>query len=273
MKKIMFSDKYCLTQAVLDGTKTMTRRMLKPGTPLGNWMEIEKDLPYKVGEVVAIAQSYNAIGNPQYDKSGRDAAGNTNKMFVKAALMPHHIKITDVKIERLRDISYKDCIKEGIDFFLKLLCKKASEKYEKNADDIHWITGRDYDQSISYCYQCAKKEVEILNQGINDESEKYIIEGGWGTENDHPCFCQKCGKPLLFDFCGDVDLELKNLDFKHESDLYILNQILSQDDEDAQKVIRHFAREAFAALIDKINGKGTWEKNPWVVAYSFKNVD
>lgn len=26
MKKIMFNDKYCLTQAVLDGTKTMTRR-------------------------------------------------------------------------------------------------------------------------------------------------------------------------------------------------------------------------------------------------------
>lgn len=26
MKKIMFSDDYCLTKAVLDGTKTMTRR-------------------------------------------------------------------------------------------------------------------------------------------------------------------------------------------------------------------------------------------------------
>lgn len=25
-KKIMFNDKYCLTRAVLDGTKTMTRR-------------------------------------------------------------------------------------------------------------------------------------------------------------------------------------------------------------------------------------------------------
>lgn len=27
MKKIMFNDKYCLTQAVLNGTKTMTRRI------------------------------------------------------------------------------------------------------------------------------------------------------------------------------------------------------------------------------------------------------
>lgn len=29
------------------------------------------------------------------------------------------------------------------------------------------------------------------------------------------------------------------------------------------------AKEAYAALIDKINGKGTWESNPWVWIYSF----
>ena len=78
---------------------------------------------------------------------------------------------------------------------------------------------------------------------------------------------------MLFDFCGNVDFELPNLDLRHESDLYILNQILSQDDEDAEKVIRYFAREAFALLIDKVSGKGTWESNPWVVAYSFELVD
>lgn len=33
------------------------------------------------------------------------------------------------------------------------------------------------------------------------------------------------------------------------------------------------AREAFAYLIDRISGKGTWESNPWVVAYSFELVD
>lgn len=30
MKKIMFNDKYCLTQSVLEGRKTQTRRMLNP---------------------------------------------------------------------------------------------------------------------------------------------------------------------------------------------------------------------------------------------------
>ncbi len=32
-------------------------------------------------------------------------------------------------------------------------------------------------------------------------------------------------------------------------------------------------REAFAALIDRINGKGTWESNPWVVVYAFTRID
>ena len=32
-------------------------------------------------------------------------------------------------------------------------------------------------------------------------------------------------------------------------------------------------REAFAALINRISGKGTWNANPWVIAYSFKKID
>lgn len=104
-KKIMFNDKYCLTQAVLDGTKTMTRRLLKDSTPLGNWEETEKHLPYKVGEVVAIAQSYKSIADERDEaetvldlyKIGDNlltmdemGAGWNNKMFVKASLAPPH---------------------------------------------------------------------------------------------------------------------------------------------------------------------------------------
>lgn len=110
-KKIMFNDKYCLTQAVLAGQKTMTRRVLKGNT--------QKHLPYKVGEIVAIAQRYKELyPNADFEMVGNgfmtESAGWNNKMFVRANLMPHHIKITDVKVERLQDISDEDIMREGI---------------------------------------------------------------------------------------------------------------------------------------------------------------
>ena len=125
MKKIMFSDKHLLTQAVLDGTKTMTRRLLRDNVPLGNWEETVKHLPYKVGEVVAIAQPYKDIieclsmySDAILDEVGMPRkeykAGWTNKMFVKADLMKHHIKITDVKVERIQSISVDDILCEGV---------------------------------------------------------------------------------------------------------------------------------------------------------------
>lgn len=125
MKKIMFSDKFCLTQAVLSGTKTMTRRLLRDNVPLGNWEETVKHLPYKVGDIVAIAQPYKDIIEclPKYSDAILDEvgmprkeykAGWTNKMFVRADLLPHHIRITDVKVEYLQNISDDDIIREGV---------------------------------------------------------------------------------------------------------------------------------------------------------------
>ena len=47
--------------------------------------------------------------------------GYKNKMFVKSDLMPYHIHIKNVRIERLQDISEEDCLAEGIvDFESKI---------------------------------------------------------------------------------------------------------------------------------------------------------
>ena len=130
MKKIMFNDKYGLTQAVLSGRKTMTRRFVPDRTPFGCWRETVKRSRYQVGEVVAIAQSYKdakiefipieesvLVGKKSEARQWgytKNMAGYHNKMFVRANLMPHHIRITDIKVEWLQDISDEDCIKEGI---------------------------------------------------------------------------------------------------------------------------------------------------------------
>lgn len=213
----MFNDKFGLTQAVLDGRKTMTRRIIKcPRTFRGEWVagfnihrrhsdkkivdwpcmydadEREFDMgeilpKYKLGEVVAIAQSYKDVD--RFHRKGKNADYLEyldsilpelklypcwgNKMFVKADLMPHHIKITGIKVERLQDISDEDCLKEGI---------------------IHVST--------------------FLGQKIYHTPH---VNGSYLSTN--------------------------------------------------------VAQEAFAYLIDKVSGKGTWEENPFVWVYEFKLFD
>lgn len=126
MKKIMFNDRFGLTKSVLEGRKTITRRAV-PEELLEciTWYAQEDDAEiiyrlranstYKVGEVVAIAQAYEDIYNDAYHMGLYcRTAGWTNKMFVRAERMPHHIKITNVSVERLQDISDDDFLREGL---------------------------------------------------------------------------------------------------------------------------------------------------------------
>lgn len=129
MKKIMFNDEFLLTQATLDGRKTMTRRLVGDRMTeadiiayLRGYPEVAfEHAPFKIGEVVAVAQSYSNIYMSNAEESYRllayshkDEPGWNNKMFVKPDLMPTKIKFTGMYIERLQTISPEDCIKEGI---------------------------------------------------------------------------------------------------------------------------------------------------------------
>lgn len=198
MKRISFKDSggLNLTQAVLSGRKTMTRRAVIEQVEKDAMVRsslcstidlmrrekiayILKHSPYKVGDVVAIQQAYKDIPaivvSSSYDcRKLIDTAGWTNKMFVNAKYMPHHIRITDVKVERLQDISDEDCMREGV---LPI-----------------W----------------------------DNETEPRKID--------------------CYDFTGS--------DYVYKT-----------------------ARTAFSHIIDKVSGRGTWNSNPLVWAYSFELVD
>lgn len=143
----MFNDRYGLTQAVLKGRKTMTRRIIPPieidwnrrgkvtfpisrfknGYLFMDTSSIFNDSSeyitpakyqpkYHQDEVVAVAQRYkDVIDTDGYPHPLVAKAGWANKMFVRADLMPHQIKITNVHVERLQDITEEDCLKEGIE--------------------------------------------------------------------------------------------------------------------------------------------------------------
>ena len=197
MKKINFSDKFGLTEAVLSGRKTQTRRIILncSGIRLSPFCTsgIEDNHGYElkpkfaVGEVVAVAQSYKDAG---YDPDMLQTAtingnigdypisqlpGWNNKMFTYPPMMPHQIRITDVRVERLQDISYEDCIAEGV-------CK--------------WT-----------------KDRELFKYDMADGFEMFE----WKDKPRTP-------------------------------------------------------REAYAALIDRISGKGTFESNPYVFVYEFELI-
>lgn len=197
MKKIMFSERFGLEQAVLAGTKDMTRRII----PLcendlnflkiaerGEWLFSSRTCldgaypAYNVGDEVAIAQAYKTLRWPALPgidwKAITDevthSKGWNNKMFVKAAYMPHRIRTTNIKAERLQDISDEDAMREGI------------------------------------------------RQSVVEYGDKKIVQ--W---------------------------------------TYFGEKITTWFDS---------PREAFAALIDRISGRGTWQRNPWVYVYTFELI-
>lgn len=199
MQKIMFNDRYGLTDAVIEGRKTNTRRIVSPNqryeeirlwqpsleleygiygyTEDDGWVYIKPK--YRVGEIVSVAQSYEQVyrqGNMDADdaiiRGLKYDPGMCNKMYVRAALMPHQIRIIGIRCERLWDISDEECIKEGV------------------------YAGS---QALEYPYYFI-------------DTKQFLI-----------------------------------CDYKSP-------------------------REAFAALIDKVSGRGTWDWNPWVVAYEFELV-
>lgn len=203
MQKIMFNDRYGLTDAVIDYIKNNTRR-IEGGRQFQLAATAAEDFTYeeatgcivmccqgieifrhkcryKVGEIVAVAQSYEQVyrqGNMDADEAIlrglKYDPGMCNKISVRAALMPHQIRITGIRCERLQDISDEECMREGI-----------LESWYESTD------------TTTYGYADEKK--------------------GTAVEFDTP-------------------------------------------------------RKAFATLIDKVSGRGTWDRNPWVVVYEFELV-
>lgn len=201
MKKISFSERYGMQQGVIARTKTITRRENKKlNHPLVTGISelgideqgkayvtitystgLTEDVypTYQIGEEVAVAQRYEEAIHPcdwVNKMLYEDEPGWKNKMFVRADLMPHRIRITDIRVERLKDISESDIVHEGI----------------------------------------------------------IIMRFGEGQT-----------KPFYTFPKSDID---------NPSHIFLS------------------AREAFAFLIDRISGRGTWQRNPWVFVYEFELI-
>ena len=174
MQKIMFNDQYGLTQAVLEGRKTQTRRIAyqepfkykcncgfctegkdKGRLTINDGNEIVAKSTYKIGEIVAVAQRYSEI---PLDSSIKmilcKHPGWKNKMFVTAKTMPHSIEIVNIRCERLQYISVADCIAEGI-------CKWP---HEEPNDSFSYDATKDSKRNKSWFNSPIKAYRELCNK-------------------------------------------------------------------------------------------------------------
>lgn len=221
MKKINFNDRYGLTDAVIEGRKIMTRRLINPMPKDcatthkncwgANWSDepmslvVDRDTggiyckycgngvrlwdegyhyktKYKVGEIVAVAQSYERIGvPPQHYISRPDIDGYQIISKHKGWRNKMYVS-ADLMLHQIRITGIR--------------CERLQD-----------ISDED----------CVKEGVRVGSQAL--EYPYYFID------------------TKQFLIC----------DYKSP-------------------------RRAFAALIDKVSGRGTWDRNPWVVAYEFELV-
>lgn len=141
MKSIMFNDRFLLTQAVIEGRKRQIRRMEALNMKISiDVKEIFREFhnnkiqfrlrdaelntivvapQYQIGEIVAVAQWYSDINLANFDECERNTdcykKWYNKKMFVKPELMPNRIEITNVRLQRLKDITDEECLLEGIE--------------------------------------------------------------------------------------------------------------------------------------------------------------
>lgn len=132
---------------------------------------------YKYGCKEGHAVIYGLDGKPRIIPS--EGLKFSNKLFMGADKARHYIRITDVRIERLYDISDEDCLKEGIDV------DKAPYR-----DDFFY----DY-QENDYSYISPQKSFFSLFRFANNYPKKKEIPNLWVWVYSY-YLCDKSGNKL-----------------------------------------------------------------------------
>ena len=131
MKKIMFSHKWGLHQAVIDGTKTTTLRIIPektikackdPANPFDypDPAKLIAAAPYKVGDLVAVAEAYQDVFSPLdwvNRELYRSEPGWKNKMYVSADFMRYFVLITGVSAREIQSLTEEELLADGLHAF------------------------------------------------------------------------------------------------------------------------------------------------------------
>lgn len=162
-RPILFSTP--MVRAILEGNKTMTRRIVKPQPESIDfyedrnvWFPAVSKCPYEVGDVLWVRETYRALvdcatGEFAYWSYKADMPDDFHKQYPhkwKSSLfMPKSacrifLRIKSIRVERVMDISEEDAILEGVEkaplsnMFYKDYWKNGIHKFARTSFDSLW---------------------------------------------------------------------------------------------------------------------------------------
>lgn len=304
-RPILFSGP--MVRAILEGRKTQTRRVLKnpddgvsttieDGSPLycddgGFWHP--RPCPYgQPGDRLWVREAHQlSPDGPIYRATAREHGtyepGGAGP-WRPSIHMPRWasritLEITDVRVERVQEITEDDAIAEGVE--VDMLCDLLGLASQRAPTLVQqcWISGAN-DESISYCRPCAEKEMAAMVEAGADEEDLAISDGD-GPEDCHR-FCDKCERQLnvALSDCA-IKEEVKHFaeygiqtveevrDFRDMIDCGVPRLTKECGGfEHMPELTGPIARVGFRYLWDSLNaprGYG-WDANPWCWVLSFR---
>lgn len=303
-----------MTKAILAGMKTQSRRVVKVQPQVtgangtASWRDAKADLwrnkeqyirdccPYgSVGDMLWVREKWAA--DRCYDHMPPRDIPCGRKIYYGSDVSPGWLKsrpsihmprwasritleITDVRIQRLQEISGEDALAEGcsaqllVDMLPKIDVRPAP----------YWLSGSN--DTSTYCDKCVKGALRKARKTETDAE----IDGGYLCESDSPESCETCG--LILDYTLTEYGERSELEHFGDygitkQDAYAVRRMLNASgcpltgeacagrpaDRELQGRI---ARMCFRYLWDQINGKRPgcdWNSNPFCWCVSFRRLE
>lgn len=207
------------------------------------------------------------------DVSGDNAEPWHSPMFMWREMSRITLEVTGVRVERLQDISEADCAAEGMttDLCADILAKAAGVEPE-DSYYVRYANGSEFDGH--HCLRCCEKEAK--------KRKGSCIVAEHCPETDGPAYCEECYVPLQVSLTEyGIDRELFLEDDSAESvphfaatgmDAAIAAQFAGGIGDLQDHHRPRLNKIGYATLWDSINGKGSWDANPWVWVIEFRRL-
>lgn len=205
IKPILFNTE--MVRAILDGRKACTRRILKGAIPFdekaeywnvlkkGEWSGpicveyfIKQGSPYQPGDILYVRETWghpiSLNSDKQYvfraDKIAESGFKNDSHIWHPSIHMPKEaariwLKVTDVRVERLQDITPKDAENEGVGNLFYEDIGYGEKNYGTEVDPEYGIVK----EQFAWLWESTIKKSDIDRYGWDANPWVWVIEFEW----------------------------------------------------------------------------------------------